>query len=77
MKARAKLVVALAASGLTLAAAHAQRGSLIQQAPPRSLRAKNPFQGSERAAKAGAKLYGRGAHLAMGAELKVQERLLR
>jgi mono/diheme cytochrome c family protein len=57
MKSSAKLVFALAAGGLTLVAGHAQRGTLAQQAPPKSLEAKNPFQGSERAVQAGAKLY--------------------
>lgn len=59
MKALAKVVLASVASAVTLAAAHAQGGSLIQQAPPKWLRAKNPYQGSERAAEAGAKLYRR------------------
>jgi mono/diheme cytochrome c family protein len=59
MRAVAKAVLALAASALTLAAAHAEPGSLIQKAPAKSLRLKNPYQGSEGAAQAGAKLYRR------------------
>ena len=59
MKPSAKLVLALAAGGLILLAGHAQRGSLTQQASPKSLHAENPFQGSERAIQAGAKLYRR------------------
>lgn len=59
MKALGKFVLALAASGLALAPADAQRDSLIHEAPPKSLRSNNPFQGSERAAEAGAKLYRR------------------
>ena len=47
------------AACLFLAAGITQAGSLVQEAPPRTAAMSNPFDGDERAQRAGAKLFAR------------------
>lgn len=54
----AALILAATSGGLA-AAANDRKGTLVQQAPANTLQLVNPYEGDERAAAAGAKLYRR------------------